>query len=146
MIFGFAAHTEFRPQAEKRVRVLLVAGGGVYAKRVKSAFFPKDLSYLSYVDIWLPEDATLGATRGKAIEVGRVSNPAAHSPTACRAAGRAQRALRSRTVRGVPFVAPPKGAMATLQPLLPGGGLPTAMSPLAATSARSSPVVVSKRE
>jgi len=52
--------------------VVLIAGAGVYAKRVKSAFFPKDLSYLSYVDIWLPEDATLGATRGKAIEVGRV--------------------------------------------------------------------------
>jgi multidrug efflux pump subunit AcrB len=52
--------------------VVLIAGAGVYAKRVKSAFFPKDLSYLSYVDIWLPEDATLGATRQKSIEVGRV--------------------------------------------------------------------------
>ncbi len=38
------------------------------AKHVKKAFFPKDLSYLSYVDIWLPEDATLGATRNKAVE------------------------------------------------------------------------------
>jgi len=54
------------------VSVVLIAGAGVYAKRVKSAFFPKDLSYLSYVDIWLPEDATLGATRAKAIEVGQV--------------------------------------------------------------------------
>ena len=25
-------------------------------------FFPKDLSYLSYVDVWLPPDAPLGAT------------------------------------------------------------------------------------
>jgi multidrug efflux pump subunit AcrB len=49
--------------------IALIAGAGIYAKRVKSAFFPKDLSYLSYVDIWLPEDATLGATRNKAIEV-----------------------------------------------------------------------------
>ena len=53
------------------VSIVLIAGAGMYAKRVKSAFFPKDLSYLSYVDIWLPEDATLGATRNKAIEVGR---------------------------------------------------------------------------
>ena len=50
--------------------IVLVAGAFTYGKRVKSAFFPKDLSYLSYVDIWLPEDATLGATRNKAIEVG----------------------------------------------------------------------------
>jgi multidrug efflux pump subunit AcrB len=53
------------------VSIALVAGAGVYGKRVKSAFFPKDLSYLSYVDIWLPEDATLGATRQKAVEVGQ---------------------------------------------------------------------------
>ena len=26
-------------------------------------FFPKDLSYLSTVDVWLPEDASLTATR-----------------------------------------------------------------------------------
>jgi multidrug efflux pump subunit AcrB len=52
--------------------IVLIAGAGVYAKRVKSAFFPKDLSYLSYVDVWLPEDATLGATRNKAIEVEKV--------------------------------------------------------------------------
>ena len=30
--------------------------------RSKHAFFPKDLSYLSYVDVWLPEDAPLSAT------------------------------------------------------------------------------------
>src|SRR5262249_2225577 len=28
-----------------------------------TAFFPKDLSYLSYVDVWLPEDATIETTR-----------------------------------------------------------------------------------
>ena len=52
--------------------LVFLVGSGLYASRVKSAFFPKDLSYLSYVDVWLPEDATLGATRSKAIEVGRV--------------------------------------------------------------------------
>jgi len=41
--------------------VLLVAGG--FAVRgLKVQFFPKDLSYLSYVDVWLPEDATVSAT------------------------------------------------------------------------------------
>jgi multidrug efflux pump subunit AcrB len=29
---------------------------------LKPQFFPKDLSYLSYVDVWLPPDAPLGAT------------------------------------------------------------------------------------
>ena len=52
--------------------IVLLVGAGWYGKRVKSAFFPKDLSYLSYVDVWLPEDATLGATRQKAIEVENV--------------------------------------------------------------------------
>ena len=32
------------------------------AKNLKQAFFPKDLSYLSYVDVWLPEDAPVSAT------------------------------------------------------------------------------------
>jgi multidrug efflux pump subunit AcrB len=51
--------------------ICLLVGAGSYVKQIKSAFFPKDLSYLSYVDIWLPEDASLAATRQKAIEVGR---------------------------------------------------------------------------
>jgi multidrug efflux pump subunit AcrB len=51
--------------------ILLIAGAGVYAGSIKSAFFPKDLSYLSYIDIWMPEDTSLGATRQKAVEVGR---------------------------------------------------------------------------
>ena len=37
--------------------------------RLKPPFFPKDLSYLSYVDVWLPEDAPLAATRDEAREV-----------------------------------------------------------------------------
>ncbi|HKB12930.1 MAG TPA: efflux RND transporter permease subunit [Vicinamibacterales bacterium] len=40
----------------------LVAGGGI-ASRLKSQYFPKDLQYLSYVDVWLPEDAPLSATQ-----------------------------------------------------------------------------------
>ncbi len=54
-----------------------LGGAGYYASHVKLAFFPKDLSYLSYVDVWLPEDATLSATREKAVEVERAIERAA---------------------------------------------------------------------
>jgi len=39
-----------------------LALGVVFGARLKSQFFPKDLSYLSTVDVWLPEDAALSAT------------------------------------------------------------------------------------
>src|SRR5258705_6282139 len=45
---------------------ILLAGGGLAASRLKSDFFPKDLSYLSYLDVWLPEDAPLSATNDAA--------------------------------------------------------------------------------
>lgn len=45
------------------VFVVLIAGGLYTSRGLKTAFFPKDLSYLSYVDIWLPEDAALATTR-----------------------------------------------------------------------------------
>jgi multidrug efflux pump subunit AcrB len=51
------------------VSLALLAGGGLAATRLKQAFFPKDLSYLSYVDVWLPEDQALSATRLKSGEV-----------------------------------------------------------------------------
>ena len=38
-------------------------GLGVFLMtRLKDEFFPKDLSYLSFVDVWLPEDAPISAT------------------------------------------------------------------------------------
>ncbi|MEZ5289681.1 MAG: efflux RND transporter permease subunit [Vicinamibacterales bacterium] len=42
--------------------VLLLALGGVFMSRLKTQFFPQDLQYHSYVDVWLPEDAPLTAT------------------------------------------------------------------------------------
>jgi multidrug efflux pump subunit AcrB len=48
--------------------LLLAAGGAVVASKLKIQFFPKDLSYLSYVDVWLPEDATIGATNATAAQ------------------------------------------------------------------------------
>src|SRR5439155_8800168 len=43
--------------------VMLMAGGSLIAKRLQTQFFPKDLQYLSWVDVWLPEDAPLSATQ-----------------------------------------------------------------------------------
>ncbi|HJU92077.1 MAG TPA: efflux RND transporter permease subunit [Pyrinomonadaceae bacterium] len=42
--------------------VVLLVGGGLIMSQLKTQFFPKDLSYLSYVDVWLPADAPLSAT------------------------------------------------------------------------------------
>jgi multidrug efflux pump subunit AcrB len=37
-------------------------GGGLVATRLKSQFFPEDVQYWSYVDVWLPNDAPLSLT------------------------------------------------------------------------------------
>ena len=42
--------------------------------QIKTALFPKDLSYLSYVDIWAPEDATVSETRHLAEQAAGVLN------------------------------------------------------------------------
>lgn len=42
--------------------VLVIVAGGWFGGQLKSQYFPKDLSYLSWVDVWLPEDAPLSAT------------------------------------------------------------------------------------
>ncbi len=41
---------------------VLVLGGWIMS-RLKPQFFPKDLQYLSYAEVWMPEDAPLSATR-----------------------------------------------------------------------------------
>ncbi|MFN7967606.1 MAG: efflux RND transporter permease subunit [Acidobacteriota bacterium] len=43
--------------------LVIVAIVGVALSGLRQQFFPKDLSYLSYVDVWLPDDAPLSATR-----------------------------------------------------------------------------------
>ena len=47
--------------------VLLAVSGGVM--RLKTQFFPSDLQYLAYVNIWLPEDAPVSATNRIAVQV-----------------------------------------------------------------------------
>lgn len=49
------------------VAVLVLSG--VFVRQLKSQFFPADLQYLSYVDVWLPEDAPLSATNRVATQV-----------------------------------------------------------------------------
>jgi multidrug efflux pump subunit AcrB len=45
-----------------------LALGGYALMDLKSQFFSKDLSYLSYVDVWLPEDAPFASTYEAAIQ------------------------------------------------------------------------------
>ncbi len=49
--------------------VLLFALGLVAVRDLKKNFFPKDLNYIAYVDVWLPEDSPVSATQEKAVEV-----------------------------------------------------------------------------
>ncbi|HKA91547.1 MAG TPA: efflux RND transporter permease subunit [Haliangiales bacterium] len=52
--------------------LMVLVAGAVAQRQLKSAFFPTDLSYLSYVDMYLPEDATLAATEEAAALADRV--------------------------------------------------------------------------
>jgi multidrug efflux pump subunit AcrB len=62
---------------------LLVLSCGA-ASRLKMQFFPKDYQYLSFVDIWMPEDAPLLATREAVdlveAETRRVAETLEHEP------------------------------------------------------------------
>ncbi len=71
--------------------MLLLVGGGAVVTRLRIQFFPKDLSYLSYVDVWLPEDATIGATNAAAVRPRRSSGG---SPTPTRTSIPARTARR----------------------------------------------------
>jgi multidrug efflux pump subunit AcrB len=46
--------------------LLFLALGGVFMSRLKTQFFPKDLSYLSFIDVWLPTDSPLVETNNAA--------------------------------------------------------------------------------
>ena len=73
---GYRATVGWAIDHRKLVFVLslgMLAGGGYFAmKNIKQSFFPKDLSYLSFIDVWLPEDAPLGETRARVDDVRRV--------------------------------------------------------------------------
>jgi multidrug efflux pump subunit AcrB len=49
--------------------LLVIASGGFFMSQLKAQYFPQDLHYLSYVDVWLPEDAPAAATNRVALQV-----------------------------------------------------------------------------
>jgi multidrug efflux pump subunit AcrB/predicted DNA-binding transcriptional regulator len=65
----WAINHRWRVLAASLVVLLL---GGVIMSQLRTQFFPKDLSYLSYVDVWLPEDAPLSATNEAAARAEQV--------------------------------------------------------------------------
>jgi len=42
--------------------LVFLLAGGFFLVQLRTEFFPKDLSYLSYLNVWLPEDAPLSST------------------------------------------------------------------------------------
>lgn len=51
------------------VSLLFLVFGAFIFSRLNAAFFPEDVQYWSYIDIWLPNDANLGATNDIARKV-----------------------------------------------------------------------------
>jgi len=49
--------------------LLVLVAGGYFLTHLRQQFFPKDLSYLSFVDVTLPEDSVIAATDEKAATV-----------------------------------------------------------------------------
>ncbi|HEY1579101.1 MAG TPA: efflux RND transporter permease subunit [Terracidiphilus sp.] len=52
--------------------LLFLILGGVIFSRLNTAFFPTDVQYWSYIDVWLPNDANLGATNDTANRVEQI--------------------------------------------------------------------------
>jgi multidrug efflux pump len=64
--FGrFAIANRWRVLAAATAVLVLICGS---ARTLKTQFFPQDYQYLSFIDIWMPEDAPLSATR-QAVDV-----------------------------------------------------------------------------
>jgi multidrug efflux pump subunit AcrB len=65
-LVGFAIDHRWAVLAAATIALVATAVG---TGRLKSSFFPKDLQYLFYVDVHLPEDASLSATSEAAVAV-----------------------------------------------------------------------------
>jgi multidrug efflux pump subunit AcrB len=46
--------------------------GGILFSQLKTSFFPDDVQYWSYIDVWLPNDANFGATNQAAQQVEQI--------------------------------------------------------------------------
>jgi multidrug efflux pump subunit AcrB len=52
--------------------LLFLAAGFFIFSKLSSAFFPEDVQYWSYIDVWLPNDTNLGATNQTALAVEQI--------------------------------------------------------------------------
>ncbi len=76
----------------------VLLAGGFFGSRLKTQFFPQDLQYLSYVDVWLPEDAPASATNRIAVDVeGAIRRVAEHYAQAHAEDGHPKPVLKSLT-------------------------------------------------
>jgi multidrug efflux pump subunit AcrB len=57
--------------------ILFLIGGGFFAHQLKTQFFPDDVQYLSFLDVWLPNDVPLFATNKSVLSVEQVVKTAA---------------------------------------------------------------------
>ncbi len=48
--------------------LVFLIGGGLFGSRLKTQFFPEDVQYWFYLDIWLPNDTPLSATNDTATQ------------------------------------------------------------------------------
>src|SRR5262249_31169749 len=67
--YRFGAFAIRRRWAFLAASLLILGAGGWFGKQLSPQYFPKDLQYLSWVDVWLPEDAPLSSTRRVTDEV-----------------------------------------------------------------------------
>ena len=52
--------------------LVFLIGGGLFGSRLKTQFFPEDVQYWFYLDIWLPNDTPLSVTNDAAVQAERV--------------------------------------------------------------------------
>jgi multidrug efflux pump subunit AcrB len=52
--------------------LVFLIGGGLFGSRLKTQFFPEDVQYWFYLDIWLPNDTPLSITNDTAMQAERV--------------------------------------------------------------------------
>ena len=52
--------------------ICFLVGGGLIATNLKSQFFPEDVQYWSYVDVWLPNDTALSLTNSTAQQAEKI--------------------------------------------------------------------------
>ena len=67
--------TEYAIDNRKRVLVfslVFLVIGGIIASTLKTSFFPFDVQYLSYVDVWMPNEASLSSTNETATKAEKI--------------------------------------------------------------------------